>query len=456
MSKDDRSIVSWFAFAAAIAALVVSIVGVGSSDSSESAGGDGGSSGETAAAITLTMYDNLSFSPSTITVPTGGATITLVNDGVQLHNMSIPELGLVSPDVPGGGSLEWSTGPIDAGSYDFECPQPGHAGGGMTGTLIVSDSGSGQTGEDPMLNGEGSGEMSNAQMDALMLTVAQQFPAVTEGKGGQLMEPTNIADDGTLEFLLVAKIVKWEVEPGKFVDAWTYNGVVPAPEIHVKSGDKVRIILQNDLPQSTSLHLHGIQVPNVMDGVDPYTERPTVPGEQHIYEFVAKGPAVGIYHSHHNAQEQIPDGMFGAFTIDYMPIPEKLQAKGYTKVDKRVNMVLNDAGVIGLSLNGKSFPATEPYTLRVGEVMEVHYLNEGLMSHPMHLHQPMGWITAKDGVPLDEPWPADTVNIAPGERYTVLYMGMEPGVWAWHCHILTHAETPEGMRFMVTALIVTR
>jgi plastocyanin len=456
MSKDDRSIVSWFAFAAAIAALVVAIVGVGDSTSSESAGGGGGGGGE-AAAITLTMYDNMSFSPSTITIPTGGATITLVNDGVQKHNMKIPELGLTSPEVEGGQSLEWSTGPIDAGSYDFECPQPGHAGGGMTGTLIVSDTaGSGETGEDPMLNGAGGGEMSNAQMDALMLNVAQQYPAVTEGKGGDVMEPTNIAEDGTIEYLIVAKIVKWEVEPGKFVDAWTYNGVVPAPEIHVSSGDKVRLILQNDLPQTTSLHLHGIQVPNVMDGVDPYTERPTEPGDQHIYEFVAKGPAVGIYHSHHNAQEQIPDGMFGALTIDYMPIPEKLQAKGYTQVDKRVNMVLNDAGVIGLSLNGKSFPATEPYTLRVGEVMEVHYLNEGLMAHPMHLHQPMGWVTAKDGVPLDEPWPADTVNIAPGERYTVLYMGMEPGVWAWHCHILTHAETAEGMRFMVTALIVTR
>ena len=84
-------------------------------------------------------------------------------------------------------------------------------------------------------------------------------------------------------------------------------------------------------------------------------------------------------------------------------------------------MVLNDAGTIGLSLNGKSFPATEPYTLKVGEVMEVNYFNEGLMAHPMHLHQPIGWIIAKDGVPLDQPIPGDTINVAPGERYTVLY-----------------------------------
>jgi FtsP/CotA-like multicopper oxidase with cupredoxin domain len=119
-------------------------------------------------------------------------------------------------------------------------------------------------------------------------------------------------------------------------------------------------------------------------------------------------------------------------------------------------MVLNDAGTIGLSLNGKSFPATEPYTMRLGETIKVNYQNEGLLVHPMHLHQPMGWIIAKDGVPLITPEPTDTLLIAPGERYTVLYKAVEPGVWAWHCHILTHAETADGMRYMVTAIIVER
>ena len=89
-------------------------------------------------------------------------------------------------------------------------------------------------------------------------------------------------------------------------------------------------------------------------------------------------------------------------------------------------MVLNDAGTIGSQLNGKSFPATEPYTAKVGDMMLVNYLNEGLMAHPMHLHQPAGWIIAKDGVPLDDPIPGDTINVAPGERYTVLYKPTSP------------------------------
>ena len=453
MNKDDRSLVSWFAFAAAIAALVVAIVGIGSDSSSESASG-GSSSGGAKPTITVVMND-FSFTPATITIPTGGATLKLDNQGAATHNLQVADLGIKSPDVLAGETYSLEVGAQTAGSYKVICPQPGHEGAGMVGTLVVSDSASTSTDDSSHSGGSlTSANMSWSQMDALMLKVAQQYPASTVGLGGQMAEYT--MDGDTKVFEVVAKVVDWEVEPGKVVKAWTYNGVVPAPEIHVNSGDKVRIVLKNELPDSTSLHFHGIQVPNQMDGVDPYTESPTTPGNEHVYEFVAKGPAVGIYHSHHNAQEQIPDGMFGAFTIDNMPIPQKLIDKGYTQVDKRVNMVLNDAGVIGLSLNGKSFPATQPYTLRVGQVMEVNYMNEGLLVHPMHLHQPMGWIVAKDGVPMDEPLPTDTILVAPGERYTVLYMGMEPGVWAWHCHILTHAETPTGMKYMVTALIVEK
>jgi FtsP/CotA-like multicopper oxidase with cupredoxin domain len=444
MSKDDRSALSWFAFVAAVAALSVSVFALRDSGSA-----DGGGSGpKTTVEV---MLKDFAFEPATINVPTDGAVLKLMNHGAQVHNLAVPSLGIKSVDVKPGETAELDIPATPAGNYKVVCPQPGHEGAGMVGALVVGGV-SGGTGN----GGSADHTMSNSEMDAKMLAAAQLYPATTKGHGGDMATYT-MSKDGYKEFVVEAKLADWEVEPGKTVQAWTYNGVVPAPEIHVNSGDKVRIILKNSLPQTTSLHFHGIRVPNVMDGVDPYTEAPTTPGEQHIYEFVAKGPAVGIYHSHHNAQEQIPNGMFGAFTIDQMPVPQKLIDKGYPAAPtKTVNMVLNDAGVIGLSLNGKSFPATEPYTLRVGQTMLVNYMNEGLLVHPMHLHQPMGWIIAKDGVPMDEPIPTDTVLVAPGERYSVLYMATDPGVWAWHCHILTHAETPDGMRYMVTALIVER
>jgi FtsP/CotA-like multicopper oxidase with cupredoxin domain len=117
-------------------------------------------------------------------------------------------------------------------------------------------------------------------------------------------------------------------------------------------------------------------------------------------------------------------------------------------------MVLNDAGTIGLSLNGKSFPATAPVVAETGEWILVHYLNEGMQAHPMHQHQFAQLVVAKDGIALDNPYWADTVNVAPGERYSVLINADEAGTWVWHCHILTHAEAPEGFIGMTTALVV--
>jgi FtsP/CotA-like multicopper oxidase with cupredoxin domain len=296
------------------------------------------------------------------------------------------------------------------------------------------------------------------QMDAMMEEVALKFPAKTEGVGNLELTPI-ISDDGYKVFNITASIVKWEVEPGKFVDGWAYNGQIPGPVLRANVGDKIRIVLKNDLPESTSLHLHGVRVPNAMDGVDPYTQKPIEPGGKFSYEFTALEPAVGMYHSHHNAQVQVPNGLAGALLIgDWKDLGMKAAggrlADSDGKADQEVVMVLNDSGTIGLSLNGKSFPATAPYTMKVGETMLVHYYNEGNMTHPMHLHQPSGLVVAHDGVPLEYPFWADTLNVAPGERWTVAYTAKDAGVWAWHCHILTHAETPTGMRFMVTALIV--
>ncbi len=102
--------------------------------------------------------------------------------------------------------------------------------------------------------------------------VANKFPAKTEGHGGEHPGADRSWPTAPRSVDLTAKIVDWEVEPGKIVKAWTYNGAVPGPEIQVDVGDKVRIVLKNDLPESTSLHLHGVRVPNTMDGVDPYTQ----------------------------------------------------------------------------------------------------------------------------------------------------------------------------------------
>lgn len=284
-------------------------------------------------------------------------------------------------------------------------------------------------------------------MDAAMRARTKAFPAKTQGIGAQLLKPT-ILPDGTMRFDLTTKIVKWEVEAGRFVDAWTYNGTVPGPTIKVDVGDRIEVVVHNELPESTAVHFHGVRLPNAQDGVPDITQDPIKPGATYTYRFTATRIAVGMYHSHHNAVTQVPNGLAGTFLIGEMPVP-----KGVT-VSQELPLVLDDSGVIGFALNGKSFPATAPIVATRDQWVEVHYLNEGGMAHPMHLHGLDQLVIAKDGYPLPAPYYADTILVAPGERYTVLVKADVTGVWAWHCHILAHAENDQGMFGMVTALVV--
>lgn len=292
---------------------------------------------------------------------------------------------------------------------------------------------------------DGAGAMSADEMDKVMHDRAARFPEETEGTGGELMEPT-VLPDGTKQFDLTAEIIEWEVEKGKTVEAWAYNGQVPGPTIKVNVGDKVRVNLINKLKESTVLHFHGIDVPNELDGVPDVTQAPVKPGASYTYEFTATEVAVGMYHSHHNAQVQVPMGLLGAFRVGQLALP------GGVTPSQEVDMVLNDAGQMGFTLNGKSFPATKPIVAKVGEPILLHYYSEGLQIHPMHTHGFAGTVVAKDGIPLSAPYKADTLNVAPGERYSVLIVPHRPGVWALHCHILTHAERADGMFGMVTAM----
>jgi uncharacterized cupredoxin-like copper-binding protein len=455
MTSDDRSFLNWTAVAVAIAALFLGFFALGrAGDSSEAAAGTEGS-GETS--VIELQLGALKLIPQHIMAPPGNVVVRVTNTDSQVHNVSI--LGSKTRDLQPGESQDLELGELGVGVYPMLCQIPGHNEAGMNGNLhIIMNAEPGpytgtNVGSDSSVD-HFHGFATWEEMQTAMDERALRFVEEEKGEfGGQLLDYT-LTDDGYKQFEVTAMLADWEVEPGKVVEAYTYNGTVPAPEIHVEVGDKVRVILKNELPTPTTIHWHGIRVPNAMDGVPPYTQPAVEPGAEFVYEFEALEPAVGIYHSH-NGASQVLDGLFGAFTIGRMQTPQVLLDQGFkAEPDQEIQMVLNDAGVIGLSLNGKSFPATQAYVGTVGDTIMVHYQNEGLQAHPMHLHQPLGWIIAKDGKELLVPIPGDTINIAPGERYTVLYQLTDPGVWAWHCHILTHAERDDGMFGMVTAFIV--
>jgi FtsP/CotA-like multicopper oxidase with cupredoxin domain len=379
---------------------------------------------------------DLFIKPEHLEADAGAIRFEITNNGKTEHNFSIEGLGGTEMIAPGESeTLELAA--VEPGNYTYICEVSGHAQGGMTGTLTVGGAkGAAGTGQDMSA-------MSAEEMAKHDAAVTGSFPAATRGSGGKTLRP-QIAPDGTKVFELTADETRWEVEPGKVVDAMAYNGQIPGPAIKADLGDKVRIVLNNKLDQPTSLHFHGLIVPNSEDGVPGITQDAVMPGEIYTYEFTLRNSGTHMYHPHFNAQDQVVKGLLGAFLVSDPDDPV---------VDVDQTIVIND-GPLGFTLNGKGFPATSPIVADLGDTVRIRYMNEGMLMHPMHLHGLTQRVIAKDGYRLDSPYDVDTLPVAPGERYDVIVKANEPGVWAFHCHILNHAESPNGMFGMVTAMIV--
>src|SRR6266849_3651965 len=271
--------------------------------------------------------------------------------------------------------------------------------------------------------------------DAQAEAAVKAFPAKTQGAGLQEL-PSKVVN-GTREFDLTCDRLKWEVTPGNFADAYGYNGQVPGPIIRVTEGERVRVRVKNNLDQTTGTHWHGQRGTNSMDGV-PFLTQPTIkPGETFTYEFVASPFGSHMYHSHHNATEQVGKGMLGPLIV--MPRDNAIDPK----YDNDELVILNDQ-LGGITVNGKGFPATSPYTAKLGQRIRFRFMNEGQMSHPMHLHGLTLEVFARDGYPLPAPFRCDTLNVAPGERWDAIVLADASGAWAFHCHILGHAEAATG------------
>ena len=286
-----------------------------------------------------------------------------------------------------------------------------------------------------------------ADMDALAEAVLKRFPEKTDKVGNQPLVPT--MDGATKVFELTASAFPWQIDAQlKPVDAVGYNGMWPGPFLRVTEGDAIRVIHRNDLAESTGMHFHGQMLPNNMDGVPFITQPPIKPGETFTYEFTAGPSGSHMYHSHHNATDQVGRGMLGAFIVDPLDPAKRYQ------VDQDVIWISNDA-LGGFTINGKGFPATAPIVAKKGERVLVRFMNEGVMMHPWHLHGQPFRVVARDGWPLGTAeFTCDTLGVNPGERWDVIIDAVNVGVWAFHCHILTHAEGHAGMFGMVNALIV--
>jgi FtsP/CotA-like multicopper oxidase with cupredoxin domain len=283
--------------------------------------------------------------------------------------------------------------------------------------------------------------------------LASLLPKKTAGADGDYL-PVDTPHLETLAFIregsvkvfdLVAEPVKRTLVPGKVADVWGFNGSMPGPTIEVREGDRVRIRFTNRLPEPTTMHWHGLEVPIEMDGVPAISQPLVHPGQSFDYEFTLRQHGTFFYHSHMPMQHMM--GLIGFFIVHpkaaYLPAVQKdfglilqeFQILPNSTIPNTMAMEFN-----WLTMNGKAGPAVRPLVVKLGERVRLRFVNMGMDHHPMHLHGFQFAITGTEGGRIPEPlwYPLNTVLVGVAQARTVEFEAKYPGDWMLHCHLPHH------------------
>jgi FtsP/CotA-like multicopper oxidase with cupredoxin domain len=252
--------------------------------------------------------------------------------------------------------------------------------------------------------------------------------------------------DGVKEFHLTAEHQKREFLPDVWINVWGYNGSMPGPTIEAVEGDKVRIVVHNKLPEATSVHWHGLEVPIAMDGVPGLTQDPIPAGGTYTYEFTLKQNGTFFYHSHGAMQEGM--GMVGLFIIhpksahappvdrDYALIIQEWAILPGASVPNTMSMEFNV-----FTINGRAAPYITPLVIKQGERVRIRLVNfSPIDHHPMHLHGLTFWITGTEAGRIPESaWiPSNNVLVGVAQARDIEFVADNPGDWMLHCHMFHH------------------
>jgi FtsP/CotA-like multicopper oxidase with cupredoxin domain len=278
---------------------------------------------------------------------------------------------------------------------------------------------------------------------------AVSYTAPADARGDQLLQPR--IEGGVKVMDLDVSVIKWNILPYEQIMAYAFNRQVPGPRIRLTQGDRVRINVTNHLPESTTVHWHGLSVPNNMDGPAFVTQPPIEPGQTFTYEFTVGQAGTFFYHSHQEPDRQQALGLYGALIIDPQPAPappaydleytiqlqEWLEKEAYTYPA----MLMEGALPNFFTINGKAYPSTDTINMKVGQKVLLRFIGtNNNFVHPMHVHGGPFTIVATDGNPVPQgvQLEKDTVDVGPGERYDVIWPARAPGKWLLHCHIPHH------------------
>lgn len=275
---------------------------------------------------------------------------------------------------------------------------------------------------------------------------------------------------GVKYFELTAEPVEREILPGLFIKTWGYNGSMPGPTIQVYQGDYVNIRVYNKLPESTSIHWHGLDIPNNMDGVPDVEPSPKIqPGCYFDYQFrINNPPGTHMYHTHVNSSKQQMMGLSGAFIILEPECRSQYIDKDYfimlqEFMIEELPMGVVKPGVYDINphahefnfstMNGRCFPFVTPLEVQQGQHVIIRLGNTMEKAHPIHIHGHQFTVIASDGNSIN-PHSAmvkNTILVSSGETWDVMFIANNPGIWPFHCHIPHHMSNngtkPSGGMF---------
>jgi len=261
-----------------------------------------------------------------------------------------------------------------------------------------------------------------------------------------------VLKEGAKEFRLVAEPVTREFAAGMVVNCWGYNGQTPGPTIEVVEGDRVRVFLTNNLPEPTSIHWHGVLLPNGMDGVAGLTQPHILPGETYVYEFTLRQQGTLMYHPHSDEMVQLALGMMG-FLIVHPRAPEPVHRDfaiflaewaippGTSRPNPMVMLDFNT-----FTFNSRAWPGTSPLVVKKGDRVRVRFGNLSMDSHPIHIHGHRFQVTGTDAgpIPSSARFYENTVDVSPGSTRDFEFVADNPGDWPLHCHKSHHTMNAMG------------
>jgi FtsP/CotA-like multicopper oxidase with cupredoxin domain len=261
-------------------------------------------------------------------------------------------------------------------------------------------------------------------------------------------------NNGWKEFHLVAEPVRRQIAPGMTANLWGYNGQSPGPTIECVEGDKVRIFVTNKLPEHTTVHWHGILLPNGMDGVGGLTQ-PHIPvGKTFVYEFQMPKSGTFMYHPHADEMVQMAMGMMGSLIVHprdpkFMPVDRDFAFVMAAFEIEPGAATPKVAEMLEFNLwtwNSRVFPGIDHLPVRRGDRVRVRIANLTMTSHPIHIHGHDFSIALTDGgwVPRTARWPETTVDVPVGSIRAIEFIADNPGDWAFHCHKTHHVMNAMG------------